>query len=124
VICPLRISASSVLHFIPGADGFRACITYHEPMRARVAWRVSALFSILQRGQGESFFSQIAPQNGQTDMTGADDLLCSAVRSASSGIASKDLVISLPMAARLLVGVRLTKTKGIVYHCLWPRQKN
>jgi hypothetical protein len=66
----------------------RDCMTYHGPIRARVACRVSALLSILQRGQGPSFFSEIAPQNGQTDITGADGLFISAVRSASSGIAS------------------------------------
>lgn len=81
------------MHFIPGADGLRDCMTYQGPIRARVAWRVNALFSILHRGQAASFFSEIAPQKGQTDMTGADGLAYSAVRSASSGIASKDLVM-------------------------------
>jgi hypothetical protein len=94
VICPFRISARSVLHFIPGADGFLDCMTYQGPTRARVAWRVRALFSILQRGQGASLFSAIAPQKGQTDITGDAGFCMSAGRSASLGMVSNDLVMS------------------------------
>jgi hypothetical protein len=83
-----------VLNFIPGAEGLRDCMTYHGPMRARVAWRVTALFSILHRGQGPSLFSAIAPQKGQTDITGTASLGGSAERSVSSGMVSKDRVIS------------------------------
>jgi hypothetical protein len=78
---------------MPGAEGLRDCITYHGPTRARVACLVSALFSILQRGHGASFFSEMAPQKGQTDITEDDGLEYSAERSASSGIVSKDLVM-------------------------------
>jgi hypothetical protein len=63
-------------------------------MRARVAWRVSALFSILQRGHGASLFSAIAPQNGHTDITGAADFCISGMdRSASFEMVSKDRVM-------------------------------
>ena len=83
-----------MLHFIPGADGFFDCMTYQGPIRARVAWRVNALFSILQRGQGASVFSAMAPQNGQTDMMGAEGFCISGFRSVSLGMVSKDLVMS------------------------------
>ena len=91
VTCPLRIRAMRVPHFMPGADGFRACMTYHGPTRARVAWRVRAVLSILQRGQGPSFFiSEIAPQKGQTDIIGGDGGGTSAGRFTSFGMVSKD----------------------------------
>src|ERR1700691_5102212 len=93
VIWPLRMRARSVLHFIPGAEGLRDCMTYQGPTRARVAWRVMAEFSILQRVQGPSFFSEMAPQNGQTDMTGVDGFATSAERFNSFGMVSKDRVI-------------------------------
>jgi hypothetical protein len=67
---------------------------YQGPMRARVAWRVTALFSILHRGQGPSFFSAIAPQNGQTDITGTEGLGGSVERPVSSGMVSKDRVMA------------------------------
>lgn len=64
--CPRLIKASNVLNFIPGAEGFRDCITYHGPIRARVACRVSGVFSMVQRLQGASGLSVMVPQNGQT----------------------------------------------------------
>ena len=41
---PLETSDKSVAHFMPGADGFRVCKTYHGPIRAfgggTGGWRV------------------------------------------------------------------------------------
>lgn len=95
MIWPFLMRARSVLHFIPGAEGLRDCMTYHGPTRARVAWRVMAEFSILHRRQGPSAFSEMAPQNGQTDITGGDGdgLTASAARFRSFGMVSKDRVM-------------------------------
>jgi hypothetical protein len=54
-----------------------------------------AEFSILQREQALSVFSEIAPQNGQTDMTGVADLPGSVGRFNSFGMVSKDRVIRI-----------------------------
>jgi hypothetical protein len=58
-----------------------------------------AEFSILQRAHGPSLFSEMAPQNGQTDITGACGLATSAELFTSFGMVSKDRVIMLIKAS-------------------------
>ncbi|CAA9378030.1 MAG: hypothetical protein AVDCRST_MAG64-423 [uncultured Phycisphaerae bacterium] len=83
---PLRTNVSSVSKRIPGAAGFRACRTYHGPMRALVALRASGVLSIAQRGHGAGDRSPTAPQNGHTCLPSRPRNTSCCERAASAGV--------------------------------------